>query len=154
MTEPDPFDEAHEGFLKMDDLLGRLLLITVMESGERESNLPNSKEGASYVWVETDTVVLDGDITDMIDEVPCTLEAFQFSGQRITGQLLAPLKKKLRGAGTGLVLGRLAQVKAVKFKTLAWTLDAPTDADKVLARDYIANAPKVAPADPWDKAAG
>lgn len=152
MSEVDPFDEAHEGFVKSDDLLGRLLLVTVQESGERESTIKGAKAGDMYVYVETDTVVLDGDVTDLIESVPCSLGGFQFSGQRITAQLLPPLKKKLRGAGNGIVLGRLTQVKSQSFTTMAWVLSAPTDADKAIARNYIANAP--APADPWDKAAG
>jgi len=150
MSEVDPFDEAREGFVKLDDLLGRLLLVTVQDSGERESTLKGAKAGDMYVWVETDTVVLDGEVTDMIESVPIELSGFQFSGQRITAQLLPPFKKKLRGQGNGLVLGRLGQVKSQGFATMAWVLNAPTDADKATAREYLANRPTE---DPWDKSA-
>lgn len=152
----DPFSTAREAFVKMDHVEGRLLLITVNESGERESTLPGAKQGETYTYIETDTVVLDGEIDEMIDEVPMELDGFQFSGEAITGQLLPVLKKKQAGTGTGMVLNRLGK-KPNKFKTKTWVLLEPTEDDKVKARKYLADvaARKAAekPADPFAAAA-
>lgn len=148
----DPFSTAREAFVKMDDVEGRLLLITVTDSGERESNLPQSKEGDTYAYVVTDTVVLDGDVSEMLDEIPTVLEDFQFSGQAVTGQLLPALKKRNAGKGTGMVLGRLG-TKPNKFKTKTWVIQAPTDADAVVARKWLADEEKrqaaAKPVDPF-----
>lgn len=153
----DPFSTAREAFVKMDDVEGRLLLIQVLDSGERQSNLPKAKEGDTYVYVVTDTVVLDGDLTEMIDEVPMELEGFQFSGQAVTGQLLPHLKKHQRGEGSkGLVLNRLGS-KGNSYKTKTWVLLEPSKADMEIARKYLADveARKAAtkPKDPFAAAA-
>lgn len=152
----DPFSDAREAFVKMDDVEGRLLLITVTDDGERESNLPNAKAGEMYAYVVTDTVVLDGEITDMIDEVPMVLEDFQFSGQAVTGQLLPALKKLRSGKGNGMVLGRLG-TKPNAFKTKTWVIKSPTEEDKTVARLWLAEEEKrqaaAVPADPFAAAA-
>lgn len=152
----DPFSSARAAFVKMDDVEGRLLLITVIDSGERESNLPKAKEGDVYTYVVTDTIVLDGEINDMIDEVPATLEDFQFSGEAVTGQLMGPLKKLKAGKGNGMVLGRLG-TKPNKFKTKTWVLQEPTDEDKAVARQWLeaekARQAAATPDDPFAAAA-
>lgn len=152
----DPFSDAREAFVKMDDVEGRLLLITVTDDGERESNLPGAKAGDMYTYVVADVAVLDGDVTDMIDEVPMLLEDFQLTGDAVTGQLLPALKKLRAGKGTGMVLGRLG-TKPNKFKTKTWIIQAPTEQDKVLARKWIESekerAAKAAPVDPFAEAA-
>lgn len=137
----DPFSTAREAFVKMDDVEGRLLLITVTDSGERQSTLKNAKDGEMYAYIVTDTVVLDGDVTEMIEEVPTLLEDFQFSGQAVTGQLLPALKKRNAGTGTGMVLGRLG-TKGNAWKTKTWVIQAPTDADAVVARKWLAEEEK------------
>lgn len=152
----DPFSTAREAFVKMEHVEGRLLLIQVLDSGERESTLPKAKEGDTYTFVETDTVVLDGEIDDMIDEVPMELDGFQFSGEAITGQLLPALKKMNAGKGNGLVLNRLG-TKGNKWKTKTWVLLEPTEEDKELARKYLADKAKreaaAKPKDPFAAAA-
>lgn len=137
----DPFNSAREAFVKMDHVEGRLLLIQVRESGERESTLPGAKQGDTYTFVETDTVVLDGEIDEMIDEIPMELDGFQFSGEAITGQLLPALKKMQAGTGTGLLLNRLG-TKPNKWKTKTWVLTEPTEEDKAIARKYLAEKAK------------
>jgi hypothetical protein len=152
----DPFSTAREAFVKMDDVEGRLLLITVTDCGERESTLKGAKEGETYTYIVTDTVVLDGDVTEMIEEVPTLLEDFQFSGQAVTGQLLPALKKRNMGKGTGMVLGRLG-TKPNSWKTKTWVIQAPTDADAVVARKWLAEEEKrqasAKPVDPFAAAA-
>lgn len=139
MTQTDDlFDDARTGFIKGDDLEGRLLLIKPLSVGERESTQPGSL-GKMYEFVETDTVVLDGEPSEMIETVPFDVEGFQFSGARVVGFL----KPKVR---TGrMALGRLVRVK-VKGRTDAWELQPPTDADREIARAYIASRPSD---DPW-----
>jgi len=141
----DPFSSARDAFVKQEHVNGRLLLISPLSSGERESTLPNS-QGKGYTFIETDTVVLDGNVDDMIDEVPMILEGFQYSGQAITAQLLPAVRKG------GMVLGRLGQKpSATKSFGPAWVLMEPTDADKAVARKYLADeAARKASATPVD----
>jgi hypothetical protein len=130
----DPFDDARSAFVKMDDLEGRLLLITATDHGTRASTLPG-QVGKEYVWVETTTVVLDGEITELIDEVPTVLDGFQFSGSTVTGML----KPKIR---TGRpTLGRLVKQKArQKGFSDAWALAKVEDEkDRELARTWVKN---------------
>lgn len=132
----DEFDGARAGFVKMDDLVGRLLLVTPVETGERESTLPGAN-GKTYTFVVTDTVVLDGDVNEVVDEVPLVLADFQFSGQTITGQLTPAIRRGRK------VLGRLSQQPSqTKGFGKAWVLAEPTEADKAVARAYLASVPK------------
>jgi hypothetical protein len=147
----DPFSTARDAFIKQEHVVGRLLLITPTDSGTRQSNLPGQTD-REYTFIVTDTVVLDGDVDDMVDEVPLLLEDFQYSGQAITAQLSPALRKK------GMVLGRLGQKPSqTKGFGPAWVLAEPTEADKVVARDYLAEqAKRVAadkPSDPFATAA-
>lgn len=129
----DPFSTARDAFVKQEHVNGRLVLITPLSSGERESTLPGS-QGKMYAFIETDTVVLDGTVDDMIDEVPMLLEGFQYSGQAITAQLLPSLHKST------MVLGRLGQKPSqTKGFGPAWVLQEPTEEDKVVARKYLAD---------------
>lgn len=143
----DPFSTARDAFIKQEHVNGRLLLITPVSSGERESTLPNS-QGKLYTFIETDTVVLDGAVDEMVDEVPMVLEGFQYSGQAITAQLMPTLRKG------GMVLGRLGQ-KPSQTKSFgpAWVLGEPSEDDKNVARKYIADAKaqqaQAKPADPF-----
>ncbi len=124
----DPFSDARSGFVKLEDLLGRLLLVVPKSIEERASTLPGS-QGKMYASITADVIILDGPVTDLIDEVPLTLEGTYISGAVIVAQL----KPKV---GThGMVLGRLGQQPAqTKGFGPAWVLREPTDNDKVLAR--------------------
>lgn len=141
----DDFDEARSAFVKMDDLEGRLLLVHPQDTGERESNLPG-QAGKMYKYVITDVVVLDGEITEMIDEVPMVLDGFQLTGQTIVGQLEPKIRKGRK------VLGRLTKKPAQQRGfSPAWVLADPTDEDKAKARAYLkAEAERRAKADPFD----
>jgi len=141
----DPFSSARDAFIKQEHVTGRLLLISPLSSGERESNLPGS-QGKTYTYIETDTVVLDGPVDDMVDEVPMQLEGFQYSGQAITAQLMPAVRKST------MILGRLGQKpSATKGFGDAWVLLEPTDADKAAARKYLADeAARQAAATPVD----
>ena len=134
----DPFDEARPGFVRLDDLLGRLLLVAPYDVEQRASTLPGAKEGDTYESITADVIVLDGPTTELIEEIPYEIEGMFISGSAIVPQLKPKIRKR------GLVLGRLGQQdnrKNPKFGK-AWVLEPPTEADKALARpvaqDYLA----------------
>lgn len=131
----DPFSDANDAFIKSEHLEGRLLLVSPYDKGERESTLPG-QTGKLYTFVETNTVVLDGEPDDMIDTVPLKLEGFQLSGSGITAQLLPKI------ASRGMVLGRLGK-KPSQTKGFGdmWILQPPTESDRQVARDYLAANP-------------
>jgi hypothetical protein len=143
----DPFDDARDSFVKLDDVNGRLLLITSLSTGERPSTLPG-QQGKMYDWVETTTVVLDGEITDLIETVPLVLDGFQFSGANI----MRLLKPKIRTRR--MTLGRLGK-KPSQTRGFgdAWSLRPGTDADKDLAKRWIAAHPAPAEPDPFSSPA-
>lgn len=124
----DPFSDARSGFVKLDDLEGRLILVVPQAIQERASTLPG-QQGKTYEQITGDVIVLDGPVTDMIEEVPMTLEGIAISGQVITAQLKPKVKTN------GMVLGRLGkQPSQTKGFGPAWVLNAPEEADKVIAR--------------------
>lgn len=139
MASTDPFDDVRDAFVKPEHLVDRLLLVLPLSQGERDSKM---NAGKVYKFVETTTVVLDGEPDEMVDTVPMVLEGFQFAGQTITGQLIPKIR-------TGRwSLGRLAKVPSqTKGFNDAWILLAPTDEDKVIAKKYLAENP---PPDPFN----
>lgn len=125
------FDDARSAYVAQDDLQGRLLLITPSGTGTRTSKT----DGKEYTYVISDVVILDGDVSDIIEDVPMELDDFQFSGVNLVGQLTPKIKKGRK------VLGRLSRKPAQqKGFTQAWILADPTEADKVLARKYLKDA--------------
>lgn len=137
----DPFTDARTGFVKLEDLLGRLLLVVPQSIEERQSTLPGSV-GKVYDSITADVIVLDGPATDLIEQVPATLENVYLSGSVIVAQLRSKVKTK------GMVLGRLGQQKArTKGFGDAWVLDAPSESDKAPAR--VAAAAYLAESDPF-----
>ncbi len=128
----DPFDEARPGFVRLDDLVGRLVLIAPHSVEQRPSTLPGAKEGATYESITADVIVLDGEPTETIDEIPYVVEGMYISGSAIVPQLKPKIRKR------GLVLGRLSQQPSRKNPKFgkAWILEPPTEADKALARPH------------------
>lgn len=126
----DPFDEARSAFVKLDDLLGRAVIVYPSESREVPSTLPN-QNGKNYTKVIGDTIVLDGPVTDAIPSVPFTIEAMHWSGAAVTNQLLPKIK-------TGrAVLGIVKQTPSqTKGFGPAWILDNEdlTDEHRTTAR--------------------
>jgi hypothetical protein len=130
--EDDDFDDARSGFVKLDDLIDRLVLVKALEVGQRESTLPG-QSGKLYDFVVTTTHVLSGEVTDLIDEVPMVLEEFQFTGVNVVGQL----KPKLRTGKMllGVVTKRPAQKRGMQD---AWVINEPSERDRQVARKYLA----------------
>jgi hypothetical protein len=152
VVEKDPFSDARAGFVKLDDLLGRLLLIVPLSIEDRPSTKPG-RTGETYESITADVIVCDGDVTDMIDEVPMVLEGIFVSGGVIVPQLKPKLPRGNREGG--MVLGRLGQQPSQHKKgSPAWVLNEPTEDDKVIARP-LAKAYLAAnqPSDPFAGAA-
>ena len=127
----DPFDEARSAFVKMDDMLGRVVLVIPKESREAVSTLPGS-QGKTYTKVIADTYVLSGEPTDAIPTVPFLQESMHWSGMAVTNQLLPKI-------ATGrAVIGVVKQIPSqTKGFGPAWILDNEdlTDANRQAARD-------------------
>jgi hypothetical protein len=145
----DPFADASNDFITPETLLGRLLLVkpTGVEQGIA-STMPG-QEGKTYDRVIADVTVLDGPISDKLTEIPCVIEGTFLSGSGLVSQLT-----KRTGGGNlapgRLTLGRMANKagrmspKSAPRHSLTdripngfWSLDAPTDAEKQTARDYL-----------------
>lgn len=136
-AQTDPFADASAAFVKPEHLVDRLLLVIPQSVESRPSTLPGS-QGKMYESVTTDVIILDGEVTDLIDEVPMTVENIFFSGQVVVGQLKPKVKDHT------MVLGRLGkQPSKTKGFGDAWVLNPPTEDDKKVARpaanDYLAS---------------
>jgi hypothetical protein len=141
-AKQDPFADANDAFVKVEHLKGRLVLVTPLEIGQRASTM-RGQEGKMYDYVETETVVLDGETTDLFPTIPFVIDGFQWSGAAVVPQL----KPKI--ASGRPVLGRAGgKPSATKGFGDANILTAPTDEDKAVAREYIAS--KAKSADPFD----
>lgn len=121
--EQDPFDSASSAFVRLDDLMGRLLLIAP------KAVEPRQGENGEYECVISDVIVLDGKETEQITEIPMTIEDMWVIGQTIVGQVKPKIRK------SGMVLGRLAEKQSQKRKHIMTKfLEEPTEADKKIAR--------------------
>ena len=112
-------DGARSGYVTLDDLNGRLLVIKPSVLGTRPSKERNQDD---YEFVECEAViVLDGEDHELMPVFPAILEDFQFWGTNVVNTL----KPKIRN-GRGVV-GRLGQRKAQRYSTLAWVLNEPDE---------------------------
>lgn len=149
----DPFSDARPGFIRLDDVVGRLILVNPKEIVTKKSNL-KGKGDDTYDVVIGDAIVLDGELTEEIEELPAVVEDMHLSGSVLVGQLRAKVNKPAEQGG--MVLGRVAKQKSqTKGFGDAWVLQSPTEDDKVLARPaaarYIAELKALA-VDPFGSA--
>ena len=97
MAHDDDFDDARSGFVKQEDLMGRLLLVKAFEVGERVSTGqyagtdPATGKPKVYEYVVTETVILDGDVTDLIDR--CGVDVYESFVRRLQMEADANLQK-------------------------------------------------------------
>lgn len=127
----DPFASAGSTGVKITDYEGRLLLVTPNEYIQGlKTDYDEDKDA-----VDADVVVLDGEgAPEELDDV----RIFQ-------GKLIGSLKHRI-GKKQNMVLGRLGKDSPKKKgQSAAWTFETPTDDDKKLAREYLAQQP----ADPF-----
>lgn len=112
-------DPSSSDLLPLDDLLGALLLLTVYE----ETDEINTVHGPQTA-IRADVAVLDG----------------VHEGEQFGDTLIFPrvLKSQLRRSTGGMmVLGRLAQGNKKPGQNPPWTLNAATDADRLLAQKFV-----------------
>ena len=146
MTDTDDLDFDDEigtatgsNYARQEDLDGCLLLIRPYEQGTRASK---TNAGQEYTWVEGDVVVLatpaDGWPTEHFDaEKPgLVIEAFQFTGQNVVGQLVQKMRRGKK------VLGVLEQGAASRGRNAPWLLNPPTEEQIAFARKYVTEAAK------------
>jgi hypothetical protein len=160
MTATDPFGAPVSEFVKLEDILGRLVLITPNTIIKGIASTLKGQEGKTYDAVRAQVVVLDGPVSEKIEAVPTALEDFRLSGASIVPAVMARFKATGATVGGGqgeydvapkdpavpYVLGRVAQVKS-SYGTPSWVLNPFDPEDAELARTYLASAPK--PADPF-----
>jgi len=133
MSMTDQFtDPGSTDKLTLPDLLGSLLLFTV-DSVEHAIPTTFGESDA----VRCTVVALDGDLAGT--EWPDTLVFPRVLQGQLRGQ-----------AGGGRVLGRLSQGVAKPGQSPPWKLEPASDADKDVARTYLAQAPAPAPVDDGD----
>jgi len=119
----DPFSNPSAGGVKVTDFKGGLLLLTPTEYREDITTAYGEKDA-----VVVDLVALDGTESGE-PEAHESVMLFQ-------GVLIGQTKGKVN---KGMVLGRLGQRPPSKpGQNPAWALDDPNDADKQVARDYLA----------------
>ena len=127
-TTNDLFDGASSTFPSKKDLDGRLIAIWATGQGSRQGT-----NGKPYPYVETDTMVLDGEVTELITEVPSVLPAFQHS----TTGLVARLKGRIGNPKP--MIGRMnSQPSRVNRDVLAYSIAEPTAADMDIIRKHEA----------------
>lgn len=128
-TEPDLFDAATTTYVEIGDVDGRLICVF----GHRIAQA-NGKNGDPYDYVEADVLVLDGPVTEKIDQVPTLIEGMRLSAAKVVDQLRTAVRKGRP------VLGRVNSKPSQFNKHVpAYGLAEPTDADKALARPVVAD---------------
>ena len=83
----DLFDGPQTEFVTPDDLVGRAVVFFVKDVEVRPSTAAGAKPGDTYTRVTADCVVLDGEVTDKVTEVPMTVTDMYVSGSGIAPRL-------------------------------------------------------------------
>ena len=112
--DDDDLQSARSGFVTLDDLLDRVIIVTPTDSGSRTG------DNGEYEFIVADVLVCDGRTTELIDRIPTMLDDFQLWGANV----VSSLKPALRRGNS--VVGVLGQKKAAKYRTQAWHLLEPT----------------------------
>jgi hypothetical protein len=151
----DPFDAPAPQEPKgprIRDLYGRLLLIVPRKL---EENIPNTREAGKFQdRMTADVVVLDGGTLHFggtpektpptphtkTVELPYKRPRMYISAVGVISQCRVALAKIVTEGKPGMVLGRLGVGEAKDATSNApYLLTLPTDADKQIARAYLAN---------------
>jgi hypothetical protein len=162
-TAVDPFDEPGSkgggSFPHISQFKERLIIFKPVNL---EKNIPGIEKGKLVDRMSVDIHMLDGEpITELVDgygepkdvelEAPFTaphvFESMYVSQVVLVNQLRKAYKND------GMVLGRLGRDKPrQKGQQGAWTIEAASDEDKVLARDYWTKyLAEQKNSDPWEK---
>jgi hypothetical protein len=155
---PDPFGNGEDPFSgpapqrprgpRLREMHGRLLLIVP----KKVETVPNNKRpGETQERMTADVVVLDGGTIiyggrpeaipaiahDKQAEVPLRSEAMFISSVGLVSQCREALAKRAQGK-PGMVLGRLSVGEAKGDNNPPYLLTQYTEADKAIARQYLA----------------
>lgn len=159
----DPFDNPapQAERPRVRDIHGRLLLIMPLSI---EKGVPNRlRPGTKQDRMTADLIVLDGGTLhyggapEKIPPVPHTKHVEIGDGFKIEGLFISQVgllsqcrqalaNKLSENGGNTMVLGRLTVGQATGGNNPPYLLNPPTDADKALARKYLAAHP---PTDPF-----
>lgn len=149
--EADPFDgpAPQSSRPRVRDMYNRLVLI---RPHRLEEGLPNRLEpGKTQDRMTADVIVLDGGPLhyggapekipavphDKTAPVPFKVDRMYLSQAGLISQSRQALAKRLRGE-PGMVLGRLTTGEAKGDASPPWLLTQPTEAEKQIARTYLA----------------
>lgn len=135
---------------RLREMYGRLLLLIPL-GVETVPNTLSKEAGATQERMTADVVILDGGPIDFGGkpeamppvahtkrvETPHKTERMYVSSVGLVSQCREALAKRLSGQ-PGMVLGRLARGEAKGNQEAPYLLSAPTDEDKALARQYLA----------------
>lgn len=140
-TSEDFFDDATETFPGKEDLKDRLVAVFALENGKDKN-----ADGDIYPTVKTITLVLDDGPNGTSHET--AIRDGEVGENRVGS---APAEVDLRWSTSGMVsrlaprvgkgfiplLGRInSQANKVKGRSASWSISAPTDEDKVIARQH------------------
>ena len=151
----DPFDDPAPPRPKgprLDDMAGRLLLV-IPKGMDKGKSTEADGTTSTYDRMTADVIVLDGPPMpyggkpngrpptphDRVAPIPHREVAMYVSAKAIISQAREAWEKRQRGE-PGMVLGRLGygeQPSDPKFQA-PWVLDKATDADRAVARQYLA----------------
>jgi hypothetical protein len=146
----DPAPQEARG-PRIRDVYGRLLLII---PHKLEEGIPNQIEkGKTQDRMTADVIILDGGPIayggkpekvggaphDRTAQVPHKNSRMFISNAGLISQCRQALAKKLTTGTPGMVLGRLAVGEAKGDQNPPYLLTPATDADKAIARQYLAN---------------
>lgn len=155
----DPFDNPapqEPRGPRLREMYGRLLLVVPhkLEEGLVSRQFRNP-DGSTVVQdrLTVDVVILDGgtihyggkpEKTPPVPhtktaETPMAIKRMYVSSVGLISQCRVALAKKVTTGQPGMVLGRLAKGEDSGKGEPPWVLTPPTDADKQIARQYLAN---------------
>lgn len=124
--DEDLFDAQRDSFPNMEWVIGRLVLVWPTEIKSVKG------DNGDYLTAVCRVAVLDGEPTQDMPKIPCEIEPFRFNSESCINDL-----KHLVGA-TRPKLARVAEKPSKKNKLImARFFDAPSDQDKVRAREYM-----------------
>jgi hypothetical protein len=124
----DPFAQPNLDFLRYNDLIGRHIIIKPLEK-----STGTGTDGKVYDKAICDVIVLDGEVTDQIPEIPFVVEGMHISTSSIVQTLISYIKKDqpIIGKAFGTPSARNRNVIAGNLDTSV----SPETKEKLHARD-------------------
>jgi hypothetical protein len=147
----DPFGLATTAFVGIPEMVGRLVLVHPLRSTQEKSN---TKPGEFYTAIFCNVVVMSGQPTDTIPDVPGQYDDVMISSGMCVRQLTPYLARAERFLFLGVVS---AQPSRANKQVNAYAFSEPTEQMIAYARphaqrymaEWQARQAKVQPADPF-----